>query len=57
MAALSRNAKAAYPQRIYEVGSVFERKEEKIVETTRLCALAAHSSVSFSEVKAFLDSY
>ncbi len=55
MAALARNVQAAYPQRIYEVGRVFLRDGERIVERPRLAALSAHSGSSYSEAKMYLE--
>lgn len=55
MAALSRNVQAAYPQRVFEVGRVFQREGQKIVERPRLSALSAHSLSTFSEAKMYLD--
>lgn len=55
MVALSRNIQATYPQRVYEVGHVFLREGSEIIERSRLSALAAHSTSSFSEAKAYLE--
>jgi phenylalanyl-tRNA synthetase beta chain len=55
MSVLSRNVKAAYPQKVFEVGRVYLRKGSKIVEESHLAALVAHSSSSFSEAKMYLE--
>jgi len=54
MATLGRNVKAAYPQRIFEVGRVFTRDGPKIAERPNLAAVVAHPSSSYSEAKAYL---
>jgi len=54
MAVLSRNVKAAYPQKVFEVGRVYIRNGSKIGEESHLAALVAHSSASFSEAKTCL---
>jgi phenylalanyl-tRNA synthetase beta chain len=54
MSVLSRNVKAAYPQKIFEVGRVYLREGSKIIEESHLAALVAHSSSSFSEAKTYL---
>jgi phenylalanyl-tRNA synthetase beta chain len=55
MGVLSRNVKAEYPQRIFEVGRTYGRQESQIVEAHRLACLVAHSSSSFSEAKSYLE--
>ncbi len=55
MSTLSRNVKAAYPQRVFEVGRVYARGGSGIDETPHLAALVAHSSSSFSEAKMYLE--
>ena len=55
MGALSRNIQAAYPQRAYEVGRVFLREGRGIAEGSRLAAVTAHSSSSFSEARMYLE--
>ncbi len=55
MTTLARNVKAAYPQRVFEVGRVFVRAHSDIVEVPRLAAVVAHSSSSFSEAKTYLE--
>jgi phenylalanyl-tRNA synthetase beta chain len=55
MTTLARNVKAAYPQRIFEVGRVFTRGDSGIVESPHLAAIVAHSSSSFSEAKMYVE--
>ncbi|MDG6914748.1 MAG: phenylalanine--tRNA ligase subunit beta [Nitrososphaerota archaeon] len=55
MAVLGRNTKNEYPQRVYEVGTVFRRSGGRVVESTSLAALSAHSSSSFTEAKMHLE--
>jgi phenylalanyl-tRNA synthetase beta chain len=55
MSTLARNVKAAYPQRVFEVGRVFMRDGSDIVEVPHLAAVVAHSSSSFSEAKMYLE--
>ncbi len=55
MGVLSRNTKNEYPQRVYEAGKVFTRSGSIVVESTKLAALSAHSSSSFTEAKMHLQ--
>jgi phenylalanyl-tRNA synthetase beta chain len=55
MTILARNVKAAYPQRVFEVGRVYTRDASGIVEVPHLAAVVAHSSSSFSEAKMYLE--
>jgi phenylalanyl-tRNA synthetase beta chain len=55
MAILGRDIKEEYPQRIFEVGKVYQRSGQEIEEHTYLTALTAHSSATFSEAKMYLD--
>ncbi len=55
MSVLSRNVKAEFPQKVFEVGRVYLRRGSKIVEESHLAALVAHSSSSFSEAKMYLN--
>ena len=56
MASLSSNVKADYPQRVFEVGRVFEREEDGVSESWHLGCLIAHSQSSYSEAKMYLES-
>lgn len=53
--ALSRNVHRAYPQRLYETGTVFLRGGP-VREEVNLAAVAAHGGASFSEIKSVLQS-
>lgn len=54
--ALSRNVHEPYPQRLFEVGAVFEpgRSGGPPAESHRLCAVCAHSGASYTEIKGVL---
>ena len=55
MEVLSRNIHESYPQKIFEVGTVFE-KDSPIKEGIHLSCLSAHKDVNFTEVKSVLQS-
>ena len=55
MDVLSRNIHESYPQKIFEIGTVFE-KDSPIKEGIHLACLSAHKDVNFSEVKSVLQS-
>jgi phenylalanyl-tRNA synthetase beta chain len=55
MEVLSRNIHETYPQKIFEIGTVFE-KDSPIKEEIHLACLSAHKDVSFTEVKSILQS-
>ncbi|MDE1769418.1 MAG: phenylalanine--tRNA ligase subunit beta [Thaumarchaeota archaeon] len=52
---LSRNIHESYPQKIFEIGTVFE-KGSTIKEEIHLACLCAHKDVNFTEVKSILQS-
>ncbi len=52
---LSRNIHESYPQKIFEIGTVFE-KDSPIVESIHLACLDAHKDVNYTEVKSVLQS-
>ncbi|MDG6898360.1 MAG: phenylalanine--tRNA ligase subunit beta, partial [Nitrososphaerota archaeon] len=56
MAALARNVKDEYPQRVFEIGRVYLRERGKVSEEWRLCCLIAHSQASYTEAKMHLES-
>lgn len=56
MSALSSNVKSEYPQRVFEVGRVYIRKERSVSEEWHLGCLVAHSQAAFSEAKMYLES-
>ena len=47
--------KERYPQRIFEIGKVIFRRENKVVEENHLAILVSHSKAGYSDVKAILD--
>ncbi len=47
---LSRNIHELYPQKIFEIGTVFE-KDSVIKEEIHLACLSAHKDANFTEVK------
>ena len=55
MEVLSRNIHESYPQKIFEIGTVFE-KDSSIKEGIHLACLSAHKDVNFTEVKSVLQS-
>ena len=57
---LSNNSDAQYPQKIFELGKVFEHDEKKesetgIKETERLCISLCYEKANFTEIKQILD--
>jgi phenylalanyl-tRNA synthetase beta chain len=55
MEVLSRNIHESYPQKIFEIGTVFE-KDSPIKEVVHLACLDAHKDANFTEVKSVLQS-
>ncbi|MGI0060402.1 MAG: phenylalanine--tRNA ligase subunit beta, partial [Nitrosotalea sp.] len=55
MDVLSRNIHESYPQRIFEIGTIFE-KDSPIREVVHLACLDAHKDANFTEVKSTLQS-
>jgi phenylalanyl-tRNA synthetase beta chain len=47
--------KSDYPQRVFEVGRVYQRTGEKISESWHLGCLVAHSQATYSEAKMYLE--
>ncbi len=55
---LSENSDAQYPQKIFELGKVFEhdeKSETNISETEKLCISLCSDSANFTEIKQVLD--
>lgn len=54
--ALSRNVHEPYPQRLFEVGTVFAAAARggPPAESARLCAVCSHSAASYTEIKGVL---
>ncbi|MDA4128350.1 MAG: phenylalanine--tRNA ligase subunit beta [Thaumarchaeota archaeon] len=57
MGVLSRNVKEEYPQRVFEVGRVYNREEEYVRESWHLGVLIAHAQAGYSEAKSYLDAF
>jgi len=57
MAFLGRNVKEEYPQRVFEVGRVYVRKDGTVSEEWHLGCLLAHAQSSFTEAKMHLESF
>ena len=56
MSALRGNMKSDYPQRVFEIGRVYTRKDGGLSESMRLGCLIAHSQSSFTEAKMYAES-
>jgi phenylalanyl-tRNA synthetase beta chain len=56
MTALSNNVKSEYPQRVFEIGRVYSRTEDRVSEAWHVGCLVAHSQASYSEAKMYLES-
>ncbi len=57
---LSENSDAEYPQKIFELGKIFEHDEKEksetnIKETEKLCISLCHEKANFTEIKQILD--
>jgi len=52
---LSKNIHESYPQKIFEIGSIFE-KDSLIKEGIHIACISAHNDVNFTEVKSVLQS-
>lgn len=57
---LSENSDATYPQKIFELGKVFEhdetdKNETQIKEKEKLCISLCHEKANFTEIKQILD--
>ncbi|MDE1852255.1 MAG: phenylalanine--tRNA ligase subunit beta [Thaumarchaeota archaeon] len=57
MASLSGNVKSDYPQRVFEIGRVYERSKGGLSESIHLGSLIAHSQSSFTEAKMYVESF
>lgn len=53
---LSRNIHEPYPQKIFEIGTVFQ-KADPVEEQTRLACVSSHKDVSFTEMKSILQAF
>jgi phenylalanyl-tRNA synthetase beta chain len=52
---LSRNIHTAYPQKLFETGTVFSQGNP-VNETTNLAGISAHQDATFTEIKSVLQS-
>lgn len=52
---LAKNIHEAYPQKLFETGTVFH-KTSSVGEDTHLCAISSHKDANFSEIKSVLQS-
>ena len=52
---LAKNIHESYPQKLFEVGTIFS-KTSSITEETHLCATSSHKDANFSEMKSVLQS-
>jgi phenylalanyl-tRNA synthetase beta chain len=52
---LSRNIHEPYPQKIFEIGTVFSR-DSPVTEEIRLGCVSAHNDASYTEIKSILQS-
>lgn len=55
LASLAGNIRADYPQRVFEIGRVYERTGDRVSERWHLGSLVAHSQASFTESKMYLE--
>ena len=56
MASLSGNVRSDYPQRVFEIGRVYNTSKNGVTEAWHLGCLVAHSHSSYSEAKMYLES-
>ena len=52
---LAKNIHESYPQKLFEVGTIFN-KTSSVTEETHLCATSSHKDANFSEMKSVLQS-
>lgn len=52
---LAKNIHESYPQKLFEIGTVFA-KSDPIAEEAHLCAASSHKDANFSEIKSVLQS-
>ena len=52
---LAKNIHESYPQKLFEVGTIFN-KTSSVIEETHLCATTSHKDANFSEMKSVLQS-
>lgn len=54
---LSKNTNVAYPQKIFEQGTIAVRKGENISEYERIAFLSCHQDANFTEMKQISDAF
>ena len=52
---LSKNTHYEYPQKIFEIGTIFNKKKSKIAEEEHLCLISTHLNADFTESKQALE--
>jgi phenylalanyl-tRNA synthetase beta chain len=52
---LSRNVHEQYPQKLFEIGTIFSA-DDTIKEEISLCCISAHKDANYSEIKSILQS-
>ncbi len=52
---LAKNIHESYPQKLFEIGTIFN-KTSSVTEETHLCAASSHKDANFSEMKSVLQS-
>ena len=52
---LAKNIHESYPQKLFEIGTIFN-KTSSVIEETHLCAVSSHKDANFSEIKSVLQS-
>ena len=56
MITLSKNIHEKYPQKLFEIGKIFQIKNSNIVEEWYLGIVIAHNNTDYSEIKSVLES-
>jgi phenylalanyl-tRNA synthetase beta chain len=57
MITLSKNIHEKYPQKLFEIGKIFQIQNSKIVEEWNLGIVIAHNNTDYSEIKSVLESF
>lgn len=52
---LSENKHNEYPQKMFEIGTIFNKVENEIIEKEELVILSSHSNANFTEAKQILE--
>lgn len=52
---LSKNTHYEYPQKVFEIGKIFNKKKSKIVEEDHVCLISTHLNADFTESKQALE--